>query len=65
MYGSAKPENYSYSNNANFSNSGFKDFGFQDSFFSGGFTFERAEQMFREAFGEDFDMGFGKRYILT
>ena len=63
MYGSVGSQNNTYNNHTSNSNfGGFKDFGFKDNFSSGGFTFERAEQMFREAFGDDYDMGFGRRY---
>jgi DnaJ-class molecular chaperone len=40
-------------------NMGGKNKGFGGSF--GGFTFERAEEIFRDVFGDDFNVGFGNR----
>jgi curved DNA-binding protein CbpA len=68
MYGNADYEGMEGAG-ANFGFDGFgfnmggRNGGFGGSF--GGFTFERAEEIFRDVFGDDFDMGFGGRNHKT
>lgn len=63
-YGHAEPNGYDHGYDQGFNRGGNADFGFGKSSFQGrggssfDFTFERAEEIFRKAFGEDFRKAF-------